>query len=681
MKTQNKPIRSQLPQNRKSAHALFGSLTALAALLALLGGQPIATAQPVTDNFDDGDISDWSEWTLGGTAVSFPTVGTGKGLGMQVFPGAPILIRYPASVYTDFYMSVDLINWDQNTDGEPILIARGTDFGTYPSGYVVVYDPNTDGTAAGDRKGGSFEMYIVSNLASVPVAGATVTLEQGRSYRLVFTGVGALLTGQIYDSEDLTKPLVTIQFSDATYTSGPCGLVAYDDGSAGANITFDNYHSEAYNPLTLPVSAPATVAGLAGTPQVVSRVPASRFTNFHPPGSGISFATTNVGGDINAAATKLYLNDVDSLPLTASGPAGGPTFTYGGALAANTVYRGRIELQNVAGTIRSTNTFWFDTFSDAYLLTSPVKTVEAEDYNYSSGLYRNPIPVSGADSVATPIGVGSGYFDPSGSTPGTEGIDYYKPGGYYNLLLAEYRVGDKVQITQGAGGLINGDDEVSDILDEITTATDPYRINDTQRSQYLAAGTGGVLEYQVRMTSPGDWMNYTRIFPNQNYHVYLRCGSFGSTKAELELVGGDTTTTSQTTTPLGTFSIPNHLMRLNYAYEPLTAAGVPAVVNLSGTKTIRLTMGGTVNKDNRLVSMDYLLFVPTSDPITVLLASSSTVNGTYTEAVGASVNTGTQTITVPVSGSAQYYRVVAGSPVTINSISVSGGIVTITYTP
>jgi len=54
-------------------------------------------------------------------------------------------------------------------------------------------------------------------------------------------------------------------------------------------------------------------------------------------------------------------------------------------------------------------------------------------------------------------------------------------------------------------------------------------------------------------------------------------------------------------------------MRLNYKYEPLMVGASPAILSLSGTNTLRLTMGGTVTKDERLVVMDYLLFVPTSD--------------------------------------------------------------------
>jgi hypothetical protein len=106
------------------------------------------------------------------------------------------------------------------------------------------------------------------------------------------------------------------------------------------------------------------------------------------------------------------------------------------------------------------------------------------------------------------------------------------------------------------------------------------------------------------------------------------------------------------------------------------SGGGPAVVNLSGTKTIRLTMDGTVSKDERVVVMDYLLFVPVAPPV---LVSSTTVNGTYTDAAGASVNTGTKTITVPVGGSANFYRIRGDIAYTITSINIVGPNVVITY--
>jgi hypothetical protein len=521
--------------------------------------------------------------------------------------------------YTDFYVALDLVNWAVLDQAAVVLghwTPGGADGLSEGTGMILNYDVAQDGENPGDRKGGQFQINTIApGFIAGTLAAANITLEPGRSYRFVFQGIGTAYTGKIYDMNDLTTPLVTIHADDATYPTGLCGFLSFSrNGTAGVtDVTIDNYFAAATDPN--PAPAPALASPIPGTPVVVTRNPTNRFTNFHPPANGISFkAQTFTAGQINASATKLYLNDVDVSASLAPLPANGSTVNFttaAGTLGANTVYSGRIELQDTTGVLKSTNTFWFDTFSDAYLKSSPVQTVEAEDYNYTSGLYQlGTIPVSGLDPTPAPVnGSGVGYFDLLGEPE----VDYSKPAGAYRLVLAEYRTLDRVQITQGST-LIAGRDEAGDIVDSVTLATDPYRINSTQRSQYTATN---VLEYQVRLTSPGDWMNYTRSFAPANYNVYLRCASFGATTVYLDQVTSNPTVTNQSTARLGTFNVANNIMRLNYRYQPLMAGALPAVVNLSGTNTLRLTMGGTPIKDERLIVMDYLLFVPTSAAQTV----------------------------------------------------------------
>jgi hypothetical protein len=69
-------------------------------------------------------------------------------------------------------------------------------------------------------------------------------------------------------------------------------------------------------------------------------------------------------------------------------------------------------------------------------------------------------------------------------------------------------------------------------------------------------------------------------------------------------------------------------------------------------------------------------FLPAVPP-TVL--SAAAVGGPYTVPAGAVVNMAAKTVTVPVSGSMQFYRLSSSSALTIKSIAVSGGNVVITY--
>jgi hypothetical protein len=61
------------------------------------------------------------------------------------------------------------------------------------------------------------------------------------------------------------------------------------------------------------------------------------------------------------------------------------------------------------------------------------------------------------------------------------------------------------------------------------------------------------------------------------------------------------------------------------------------------------------------------------------LESAAMATGPYTDAIGQSVNLVTQTITVPVSGSTQFYRIRSGTALTFTSTIITGGNVVITY--
>ena len=69
---------------------------------------------------------------------------------------------------------------------------------------------------------------------------------------------------------------------------------------------------------------------------------------------------------------------------------------------------------------------------------------------------------------------------------------------------------------------------------------------------------------------------------------------------------------------------------------------------------------------------------PTS-ATTPTLVSAAEVTGPYLDAIGQTLDPGIQTMTVPVPGGTQFYRIRARTAFTITSITVSGGNVVITY--
>jgi hypothetical protein len=610
-------------RNRKSACPLLRTLSVCIIALATLAWHANVLAQVFTDNFDSysGTITPspgpsagpggWTVISAGGSTITFPAVGNGKGIRMQNAPGS-LTSFLRTDVYSDFYVAADIIDWTPDIDQALVLSARATDYLGIAATkeYVMNWDVRQDGDNTGDRFGGQLQINridSVSPLAAFTIGAAEISLERGRSYRFVFKGVGADLTAQIYDSHDLTTPLITLVANDGTYPNGACGITVFDRGGRNSpDGTFDNFYLGPSDPNTI---APAILHSTAGTPQVVTRTPAKRFANFHPVASGISFtANTYSTNVIDAAATKLYLNGLDVSASLAPLPASGTNVTFNTAadtLASNTVYSARIELQDTTGTLKSTNTFWFDTFTDAYLLSGGgVKTIESEDYNYQGGQFQlDPIPVSGYDTNGAVVnGSGVGYLD----LVGIPDTDYHAADGGPDGNFSDYRLGERVRTELGMK---------EDIQDGAHPAGDlTTRPFDTQRSQYAATN---MQEYLVCRTRAGDWRNFTRVFDNTNYNVYLRCGSFGTVSIQLDLVGGDPTTTNQTTTPLGTFAISTHLWRANMRYVPLLVNGTPASIRLGGTNTVRLTMLGTDPFQNRLVEENYLLFVPTSQGPTI----------------------------------------------------------------
>lgn len=669
-------------KSKFNIRALFR--THRAAVLTVLGVQllaaPVIRAQ--LDNFDGYSspanltAAGWilSEMAQGLTTTTLPATAFGKGLRIQANPvpgEAPAAaIWYRSTEYTNFYMAVDLVKW-ADTNQSIVLLARGG-IGDDPggaSGYLLNYNVAQFGDTPTSPRQGELEISVLSPpFGTIQLASGRVTLVVGGAYRIVFQGVGDHFTALIFDLNDLTRPVIRLDANDSgsTYASGICGLMSFsrDDEFGATDVTLDNYEIGGSDPN--PATVPALSHPVSGTPTIESRIPQDRFQNFWDPNEGITFAvktyTTNI---INAGATKVRLNGVDvSSQLILSGNAtqvGG--FLPPTVLSPQSVYSAQIEVQDVSGQRKSTNTFWFDTFTEAYLDSAVVKVIEAEDYNYSNGVYQlDPIPVSGMDlngySVA-PTGVG--YVDKHG----IEGVDFHDTLATPEPLWAwEYRMSDPVGLSQG-------------MFPEIEDANDPYgeyRYSDFTRSRYA---TNAMLEYVVHRTEPGEWLNYTRDFAPGNYYTWLRVASLGASEVSLDKVTGDPTVSGQITTNLGKYSIPNQFTRYNYRYIPLLKSNAPAVLHLSGVTTLRLTMGGTPGQDADKLAINYILFVPA--PIVIHVLSSSALSGPFGEEMGAIVEHENRTIRVPIAGGNRFYRLNAETGLTIQGISVSGGYVIIKY--
>ena len=650
-----------------------------------------------SDNFESGALDpSWKRSHFDASLVnlSFPDLGGGKALRIQAAPfpdTAPAAaMLYRDQVYTNFYMAVDVADWPGTEMNQAIVLVARAALTANPAettGVIMNYDASQYGENPGDRRQGQFQINMVTNdppFGTKTLAVAEITLEPGRPYRLVFQGVGSHYIGKVYDHHDLTQPLVTIEADDqiqgmepgggdvyfeSGFMSGVSGLLSFsrEDTAGSTDVTLDNYYAGPSDPNA--AAGTALAHPVPGTPTIESRVPAERFKNFHDPADGITFTAKTYADDlINAGATRLRLNGADfsgSLVLPANGSAITASLP-GSALTANAVYSAQIEVEDVTGTKKSTNTFWFDTFSEAYLGSSPVKTIEAEDYNFDSGAFLpEPIPVSGLDANGVPVnGNGVGYWE----LTGLEGIDFHdnRPSPE-SPWSAEYRSWDAVGLSQGMYP------EISDLID---TSLAPIRRSDNVRIQYSSSN---LLEFVVHRTEPDEWLNYTRNFESGSYAAFLRVASFGGTEVELHQVTSASNEPDQTTTRLGTFRIPNQFMRHNYRYVPLVdEQGGSALVNLSGEQTLRLQMAGSAGEDARKIALNYLLLIPQAAS-TVKLLSSPTVTGTFTEETGATIDAEARAITVTRAGNTRFYVISSGTQHRVTGTKMAGEIITLNY--
>jgi len=185
-----------------------------------------------------------------------------------------------------------------------------------------------------------------------------------------------------------------------------------------------------------------------------------------------------------------------------------------------------------------------------------------------------------------------------------------------------------------------------------------------------------------------EWLNYTRDFPEGEYHVYLRAAGRATQEIHLDEVTSDPSQFDQTTRRLGTFDLPNMGVKFHYRFVALKDDEKANVrLTLDGIKTLRLTIGD--EREDRLndtTALNYLLFTPAiedqaPEPALTVLAS-STLDGVY-ESAGDAVVEADQII-IPVSSDMQFFKINVPTAQAVSfvlqGISVQDGHLIIQYT-
>ncbi len=312
-------------------------------------------------------------------------------------------------------------------------------------------------------------------------------------------------------------------------------------------------------------------------------------TIYYPTGGVVNFSVRTLGptNSIPTNNVSLRLNGVNvSSGLTFGGVTNNLSASYTG-LSPNVIYNAVIVASDQAGRT-VTNTFLFDT-----LIETNVTTIETENYNFFTNAVCN------ANGTSTPGDFRGAYLQ--SPLPST----YNNTSGLYTNQATGYvdRVGgpgvDFFDLTSVGGNLVSNVFRFCDPVGTIQTL-------DPRRPAYI---TQGVPDYALQFIQQGEWWNYTHIYPNSNYLVYLRVSSTSvqNQKFQLARVTSDRSLPNQTTLGLGSFTV-SHTGNLNtYSYVPLRdALDNPLLLHLSGEETLRLTASTVLGTEY----VNFLLFVP-----------------------------------------------------------------------
>jgi len=357
-------------------------------------------------------------------------------------------------------------------------------------------------------------------------------------------------------------------------------------------------------------------------PSIFGFAPADRAV-YHPAASGLMFSASALmpTNRLPASGFKVTVNgqDVSSqLVLTGSDTSQSRTATYSG-LQPNRIYTATYIVTDSGG-LSTTNDISFDTFVEAQL-----KTLEAEEYNFSGGQYIDD-PLAGGYTL----------------TPGTPSVDYQ-------------------DTTPGSIGVYRND------------AVDMAATTDLARTKYTSSG---LIDYDLSSIVDGEWWNYTASYTNPPYTVWLRYASTANRQVRLDRVTSNTSLTNQTLQFVGVFNAPSSGALTRYNYTQITdVQGNPIVLPIGGTNTYRLTAQGANND----MVLNYFFFVsgatPSASPqVTVTpLPNATGVRGDA--AVEAMILDGSSPVTV---GSV---RLLVGGSQVPAIVTKSGSVTSVKYAP
>lgn len=447
--------------------------------------------------------------------------------------------------------SGDAQNSNGNADYRPINPGLSTEgngdtprapwIGTGKTDYDVGFTDGGDyGNYTRTFPAGTFNLYARVSGGNGPRAESADVVVMGGNVSIVSSGSGP------YKFGTQGRGWQTYDFMPVTDNAGNLIQITFDGNPATLQV-IQNQGSDNMNFFMLmPLNTNVVVSTVT-----VTNVTPNGSVLYNPAGS-FSFNAFSPAAPVDAnnilaqvTATNLWgQGSVSSLTassgLTITGPSTNLSISF--PTVTNTIYSVFIQIIDANGT-PSSSTVNFDTVVPTY-------TWEAEDFDYSGGLYiDNPQTnaYSGLDGIAE--------------------VDFHctQHGGDYN------RIG---LTTEGAG--------------------------DKTRNQYN--GTG-YQDYDIGFNDGGNWGNYTRHYPAGTYNIYVRASNGGgggsADSGSISLVTSGVGTTTQTLTQLGKWGVlPTGGWQV-YNWIPVKdTAGNLARFTGGSLQTLRMTIdGGSCNEN------------------------------------------------------------------------------------
>lgn len=564
---------SDRPSRRSSTSALKTALTSLAAAGMCLLATP-ASAQSVVWPNDYGQNVAGFQDTFVGTTINtnWQAVNVGTKAKVYTLTGKGVL-KVTTCDGDPNHILVVIPGYDKNNQ-EVLARFRVTNFGTGDGprggiGVAVDATPQTGGATASPWSRGinlHFRDYSENGLTGKHLRflddnrawgnNDPFVWESGVWYwmRVAHTNNAGTPTayGKIWAADGVTAEPTDWDVS-WNYTSIPArtGYAGICAGSANGQAEFEC----SYFMVKATGLPTIKVAPTAPPPEMANVLPIDK-SSFLDSNTSISFSARSLVG-LSTTPAKMVVNGVDvTSKLVVTGSTSTRVITYGGPLPANALVNVEVTLTDNAGGV-SAQTFNYDTFSSSNL------TVEAEDFNFSSGKFIDK-------PVLSSTAADNNYID----KVGVEGIDEHNPseGGAQHA----YRAYDN-SVTPATGESVGT---------QITT--------DTNRPQYIVAQVNdpGVSDYNVGWVDAGEWWNYTRTVDAGYYKIYSRLAYSGSGafSARLDRVMSDASAANQTTWPVGMFACTSTGDGQKFQFFPGTDAfGNDLILPVSGKNTLRVT--------------------------------------------------------------------------------------------